>query len=219
MSLSKLGAVIGSNVSLEQLRGEYAAVFVGIGAHRGLKLRIPGDDAPNVLTGTEFLNRANSGENVQVGGKVIVIGGGDTAIDAARVSKRLGADVTILYRRTIAEMPAIKPEIDGALEEGVKIEYLCAPTEILLKDGIAVGARCIRMDLGEPDASGRPRPVPRPGWSSNSEATTIIAAISQAPRLDGLGIGGGKWIKTERRIGPRHGRRICRRRRCRRWDW
>ncbi|HUB77461.1 MAG TPA: NAD(P)-binding protein [Bryobacteraceae bacterium] len=193
------GAVIGKTISLEQLRGEYAAVFVGIGAHRGLKLRIPGDDAPNVLTGTEFLNRANSGEAVAVGRKVLVVGGGDTAIDAARVSKRLGADVTILYRRTRAEMPAIKPEIDGAIEEGIRIEFLAAPTEVLVKDGVAVGARCIRMDLGEPDASGRPRPVPRTGSEFDLEATTIIAAISQAPQLSGLGVtpDGEHWIKAQ----------------------
>ncbi len=190
------GAVIGLNVSVEQLRKEYAAVFVGVGAHRGLKLRIPGDDAPNVLTGTDFLNHANSGEAVQVGNKVLVIGGGDTAIDAARVSKRLGADVTILYRRTCSEMPAIAAEVDGAIQEGVKVEYLCAPIEILVKDGMATGARCIRMDLGEHDASGRPRPVPRPGSEFELEASTIIAAISQAPRLDGLGIG-EKWIETK----------------------
>jgi NADPH-dependent glutamate synthase beta subunit-like oxidoreductase len=190
------GAVIGSNVSVEQLRKEYSAVFVGIGAHGGLKLRIPGDNAPNVLTGTEFLNHANSGEDVHVGQTVLVIGGGDTAIDAARMSKRLGADVTILYRRTSSEMPAIAAEVDGALQEGVKIEYLCAPVEILTADGKAVGARCIRMDLGERDSSGRPRPVPRPGSEFELKADTIIAAISQAPQLDGLGVG-EKWIKTE----------------------
>jgi len=192
-------AVIGADVSLDQLRGEYAAVFVGIGAHRGLKLRIPGEDAPNVLTGTEFLNRANNGEEVRVGDKVLVIGGGDTAIDAARVSKRLGADVTILYRRTRSEMPAIAAEIDGALEEGIEIQYLAAPTEVMVKDGVAVGARCIRMDLGPPDASGRPRPVPRPGSEFELEAGTIIAAISQEPRLDGLAMGrnGDPWIQTQ----------------------
>jgi NADPH-dependent glutamate synthase beta subunit-like oxidoreductase len=96
----KCGTLIGKDISLEDLRKEYKAVFVGIGAHKGLKLRVPGEDAPNVFTGTEFLNKVNSGEEVEVGGKVIVIGGGDTAIDAARVSKRLGADVTIVYRRT-----------------------------------------------------------------------------------------------------------------------
>ncbi len=159
---------------------------MGIGAHKGLKLGVPGEDAPNVFTGTEFLNRANCGETVEVGDKVIVIGGGDTAIDAARVSKRLGAEVTILYRRTRAEMPAIKPEIEGALEEGVTIEFLAAPVEILRSDGLAVGMRCIRMELGEPDASGRPRPVPKPGSEFDLEATAIIAAISQEPDFDGF---------------------------------
>ena len=182
----KCNFIIGKDMSLEDLKKQYQAIFVGIGAHKGIKLRVPGEDAPNVYTGTEFLNRVNSGEEVKVGGKVIVIGGGDTAIDAARISKRLGAESTILYRRTRAEMPAIAPEIEGALEEGVTIEYLAAPVEILLKDGVAVGMKCIRMELGEPDASGRRRPVPKTGSEFDIEATAIIAAISQEPAFDGF---------------------------------
>ena len=195
----KCNFTVGRDMPLDQLRREYRAVFVGIGAHKGLKLRVPGEDAPNVFTGTEFLNKANSGEEVQIGAKVLVIGGGDTAIDAARVSRRLGAEVTLLYRRTRAEMPAIKPEVEGALEEGVRIEFLAAPTEILLNDGKAVGARCIRMELGAPDASGRPRPVPKPGSEFDVEATTIIAAISQEPEFDGFsGLRVGQdWIKAD----------------------
>ncbi len=195
----KCNIVVGKDRSVEDLRTEYQAIFVGIGAHKGLKLRVPGEDAPNVFTGTEFLNRVNSGENVQVGGKVIVIGGGDTAIDAARVSKRLGADVTLLYRRTRAEMPAIAPEIEGALEEGVNIEFLAAPVEILVKDGVAVGMKCIRMELGEPDASGRRRPVPQPGSEFDVEATAIMAAISQEPDFDGFeSLREGKdWIEVD----------------------
>ena len=103
----KCGVIVGKDISLAQLRQDYKAIFVGIGAHKGLKLGVPGEDAGNVLTGVEFLNHANSGESMQVGSKVLVIGGGDTAIDAARISRRLGAEVTILYRRTRAEMPAI----------------------------------------------------------------------------------------------------------------
>jgi NADPH-dependent glutamate synthase beta subunit-like oxidoreductase/Pyruvate/2-oxoacid:ferredoxin oxidoreductase delta subunit len=191
--------VVGKVIPLEQLRRDYQAIFVGVGAHKGLKLRVPGEDAPNVFTGTEFLNKVNSGEAVAIGDKVIVVGGGDTAIDAARVSRRLGADVTVLYRRTRAEMPAIKPEIEGALEEGVKIEFLAAPVEILRNNGTAVGARCIRMELGEPDKSGRPRPVPKPGSEFDIPATTIIAAISQEPDFEGFnGLRQGKdWIKTD----------------------
>ncbi|MGE5327294.1 MAG: NAD(P)-binding protein [Deltaproteobacteria bacterium] len=180
------GRVVGSDIPLEDLRNEYKAVFVGIGAHKGFKLGVPGEEASNVFTGTEFLNHANSGENVDVGDKVIVVGGGDTAVDAARVSKRLGANVTILYRRSRVEMPAIKAEIEGALEEGVNIEFLAAPVEILVKDGRAVGMKCIRMELGEPDASGRRRPVPKSGSEFEIAATAIIAAIRQEPGLDGL---------------------------------
>jgi len=186
-------------VTLDQIRAEYGAIFVGIGAHRGLKLRVPGEDAPNVFTGTEFLNRANSGEQVEIGKKVVVIGGGDTAIDAARVSKRLGADVTILYRRTRAEMPAIKPEIEGALEEGIRIEFLAAPVEIIQENGVAVRMKCIRMELGAPDASGRPRPVPKPGSEFEIEISAVIAAISQEPRFEGFDAlrQGKDWIKAD----------------------
>jgi NADPH-dependent glutamate synthase beta subunit-like oxidoreductase/Pyruvate/2-oxoacid:ferredoxin oxidoreductase delta subunit len=190
---------VGNDISYEQLKQGFSAVFVGIGAHKGLKLGVSGEDASNVFTGTEFLNRANSGEQVPVGAKVVVIGGGDTAIDAARVSKRLGADVTILYRRTRAEMPAIAPEIEGALEEGVAIEFLAAPVEVLRNNGTAVGVRCVRMELGPPDASGRPRPVPKPGTEFDLEATAIIAAISQEPDFGPVGElrNGKNWIKTD----------------------
>jgi NADPH-dependent glutamate synthase beta subunit-like oxidoreductase len=195
----KCNFVVGKDITLDQLRQEYKAIFVGIGAHKGLKLGVPGEDAGNVFTGTEFLNHANSGEAVQLGNKVVVIGGGDTAIDAARVSKRLGADVTILYRRTRAEMPAIAPEIEGALEEGVAIEFLAAPTEVLRNDGTAVGLKCIRMELGAPDASGRPRPVPKAGSEFEIDATTIIAAISQEPDFSPVAeLREGKdWIKAD----------------------
>ena len=195
----KCNFVVGKDTTLEKLRQEYRAIFVGIGAHKGLTLGVPGEDASNVFTGTEFLNQANSGENVEIGGKVVVIGGGDTAIDAARVSKRLGADVTILYRRTRAEMPAIAPEIDGALEEGIAIEFLATPTEVIRNNGTAVGLKCIRMELGEPDKSGRPRPVPKAGSEFNIDATTIIAAISQEPEFSPVAElrEGRDWIKTD----------------------
>jgi NADPH-dependent glutamate synthase beta subunit-like oxidoreductase len=195
----RCNTIIGKDIPLDQLHGEYQAVFVGIGAHKGLKLGAKGEDAPNVLTGTEFLNRVNSGEKVEVGEKVIVVGGGDTAIDAARISKRLGAAVTILYRRTRQEMPAIKPEIEGALEEGIDIQFLAAPLEVLVNDGKAKGIRCIRMTLGEPDASGRRRPIPQPGSEFDIEVSTLIAAISQEPEFEGFGAlrEGKDWIKVD----------------------
>jgi NADPH-dependent glutamate synthase beta subunit-like oxidoreductase/Pyruvate/2-oxoacid:ferredoxin oxidoreductase delta subunit len=195
----RCNTVVGRDIPLEKLRAEYKALFVGIGAHKGLKLGVPGEDAPNVFTGTEFLNHVNSGEPVELGDRVIVIGGGDTAIDAARVSRRLGANVTILYRRTRVEMPAIKDEIEGALEEGVQIELLAAPVEVLARDGRAVGLRCIRMELGEPDKSGRRRPVPIKGSEYEVAATAVIAAISQEPDFEPLeSVHEGKdWVKAD----------------------
>lgn len=182
----KCNTVVGKDISLEQLDEQYEAVFVGIGAHKGLRLGVDGEDAANIFTGTEFLHHVNSGEQVSLGSKAVVIGGGDTAVDAARVSRRLGSEVTLLYRRTRAEMPAIQPEIEGALEEGVQCEFLAAPLEILRDKGLAVAIKCIRMRLGEHDASGRPRPVPQPGSEFVIQATAIIVAISQEPDFAGL---------------------------------
>lgn len=198
----KLNTAVGTDISLDELRKEYKAVFVAIGAHAGIELRIEGEDAPNVFTGTDFLHRANIGEEIDVGDKVLVIGGGDTAIDAARVSRRLGADVTIVYRRTRKEMPAIDEEIDAAEEEGIKIHYLAAPVEIYKQNGRAAGMKCQRMELGEPDSSGRRRPVPIEGDTFDLDFTCLIAAISQAPDFSGFDslIEGKDWIKVDEKF-------------------
>ncbi|MEW5701778.1 MAG: NAD(P)-binding protein [Candidatus Zixiibacteriota bacterium] len=195
----KLNTAVGSDVSLDDLRREYKAIFVGIGAHQGLKLQLEGEDAPNVFTGTDFLHRVNAGESVEIGDRVVVIGGGDTAIDAARVARRLGAQATILYRRTRTEMPAIDEEVTGAEAEGVRIELLAAPIAIHRANGRAVGITCQRMQLGEPDESGRRRPVPIPGDTFDVECTALIAAISQAPDFDGFEDlrEGRDWIKID----------------------
>jgi len=182
----KYNTRVGSDISFDELRKEYRSVYVSIGGHLGAKLGVSGEDASNVFEGAAFLHRVNSGERIDVGGKVIVIGGGNTAIDAARVSKRLGADVTIHYRRTRNEMPAIEHEVVDAEAEGIHLEFLSAPVEILTDDGKATGMKCIRMKLGEPDASGRPRPIPMEGSEFDVEADTIIAAISQQPDFAGL---------------------------------
>lgn len=199
----KCDTKIGRDVSWDDIRKEYDAVYVAIGAHQGKNLGIPGEEGPGIWTGTEFLNHANSGKKVEIGGKVVVIGGGDTAIDAARVSKRvsadaskrvsadaaglasrMGADVTILYRRTRTEMPAIEREIEEALEEDISIEFLAAPHEILRDDEGKVRAMVVqRMELGEPDASGRRRPVPIEGDTYEIEVDTVITAVSQKPDL------------------------------------
>jgi NADPH-dependent glutamate synthase beta subunit-like oxidoreductase len=190
---------VGTDISMDELRKEYKAIFVAIGAHQGIQLRIEGEDAPNVFTGTDFLHRVNTGERIDVGDKVVVIGGGDTAVDAARVSRRMGADVTILYRRTKTEMPAIDEEIDGAIEEGVKIEFLAAPAQIYKNDGKASGMKCQRMELGEPDDSGRRRPVPIDGDTFDLDFSCLIAAVSQAPDFKGFEefIEGKDWFKVD----------------------
>ena len=201
----KTNTMIGNDISYQDLQKEYKAIFVGIGAHQGIQLKIEGEDAENVWTGTEFLHRANLGEKIDVGSHVVVIGGGDTAVDAARVSRRLGAEVTILYRRTRTEMPAIDPEIEGAIEEGVKIEFLAAPIKLTKNGDKAEKMLCQRMELGEPDASGRRRPVPIDGDTFELELTTLIAAISQQPNFTGFEdfIEGRDWIKTDEKFQTR----------------
>ncbi len=182
----KLNTKVGKDVSFDELRKSNSVVFMGIGAHAGKKLGVPGENAPNVLTGAEFLHKVNKGEKVDIGKKVIVVGGGNSAIDAARVALRLGADVTLSYRRTRTEMPAIEHEIHSAEEEGVKFEYLTAPVEVVVKDGKATGLKLQRMELGEPDASGRRKPVPVPGSEFVVEATFVCPSISQEPEFNGL---------------------------------
>lgn len=190
----KCNTVVGKDISLDELKEKYDAVYLGIGAHKGIRLGMDGEDAENVFTGAEFLNRVHSGEEVDIGDQVVVVGGGDTAIDAARVSLRLGAEkVTILYRRTRNEMPAIDPEIEEALEENVDIQFLTAPVGIVTENGRAVAVKCQRMELGEPDKSGRRRPVAIEGSEFDVPCTALIPSISQEP----------EWLDAERYISGR----------------
>ena len=183
----KTNCTVGKDVYYEDLQKEYQAIFVAIGAHKGKLLGIDGEEAPNVLTGAAFLNLANSGKPPEVGNDVLVVGGGDTAIDAARVCKRLGAEnVTIVYRRTVKEMPAIEEEIKGAEEEHIKFHFLSAPTEFIKEGDRATGMKCIRMELTEPDGSGRRRPVPVDDSEFIIDTSMVISAISQEPDFDPL---------------------------------
>jgi heterodisulfide reductase subunit A-like polyferredoxin len=181
----KTNSPVGPNLSIDDLfRQGYGAVFLAIGAHLDQKLGIPGEENPQVIPGVVFLRKANLGENVEIGQRVGVIGGGNVAIDAARSALRLGAkEVTIIYRRSREEMPAYEEDIEEGAEEGTKFQFLTAPTEITSKDGKTVSLRCIRMELGEPDASGRRRPIPIRGSDFLMELDTIIPAIGQAPDL------------------------------------
>jgi len=189
---------VGVNIPLDQLTQHYDAVFVGVGAQKGVSIEVPGQDTRNVFTGVEFLREINSGKYVDIGKDVVVIGGGNTAMDCARVAKRLGANVSVVYRRTRVEMPAITAEIDEAMEERIMFRYHTNPVKIISDDDRVVGILCVQMELKEPDASGRARPVPIPGSESVIPADTVIMATGQAVDYDGIEVQKreGKWIST-----------------------
>jgi len=184
----KTNTPIGKETTIDNLFQQgYKALFIGVGAHHSQRLRIPGEDVLGVIHGVDLLRDSNLGKEVKAKGKVVVIGGGDVAIDSARSALRLGAEqVSILYRRTRAEMPAREEEIKEAELEGIKIEYLVAPVEILSPDGKVTAIKCSRMKLGEPDATGRKRPIPIPGSEFDLEVDMVIPAIGQMPNLSFL---------------------------------
>jgi NADPH-dependent glutamate synthase beta subunit-like oxidoreductase/Pyruvate/2-oxoacid:ferredoxin oxidoreductase delta subunit len=184
----------------------YEAVFIGVGAHQSHRLRLPGEDLRGVVSGVELLKAINLSHQTDdpqwqmkvlsylLGGvatQVAIIGGGNTAMDVARSLKRLGVDdARILYRRTRTEMPALPEEIEEAEQEGVPIEFLVSPVRILGDEqGRVVGLECVRMKLGEPDHSGRRRPVPIAGSEFTLSTDMVVQAIGQAPDLSFLGQG------------------------------
>ncbi len=182
---------LGRDFTLASLRADgYDAVFMGIGAWDTSKMRVQDEDAPGVLPGIEFLREYGLNRAQPLPGRVLVVGGGNTAIDCARTSLRLGAgEVRLLYRRTRAEMPANEVEIEEAELEGVHMDFLVAPTRVIKKDGRACGLECLRMELGEPDASGRRSPKPVKGSEFVIEGDWIISAIGQSTLVAGL-VGG-----------------------------
>jgi NADPH-dependent glutamate synthase beta subunit-like oxidoreductase len=183
--VKNLGVEIKTNTQVESIdrlfKDGYQAVLVATGAHQGIKMGVEGEDHPNVMECIDFLRDVNFGKKVKLGDSVVVIGGGNAAIDSARTALRLGSkEVTILYRRTRAEMPADAVEVEEAIKEGVKIEFLAAPKKVFSKNG-AVTLENIRMKLGAPDASGRPRPEPIEGSEFKVDVDSVIAAIGQRP--------------------------------------
>jgi NADPH-dependent glutamate synthase beta subunit-like oxidoreductase/Pyruvate/2-oxoacid:ferredoxin oxidoreductase delta subunit len=177
----KTGVEFGKDITIESLRQEgYKAIFVAIGTQKGMMLNVPGEDLKGVVNAVDFLRDIALGKHVEVGQKVAVVGGGNSAIDAARTAKRLGAkEVTILYRRSREEMPALPSEVAEAEKDGVKVEILVAPKQIIGQDGKVVAIECLRMKLGEPDESGRRRPVPIPGSEHKYELDMVIPALGQ----------------------------------------
>lgn len=184
--------IVGNSVTLEELFNEegFEAVFLGTGAGLPYMLNIPGENLIGVYTANEFLtrinlmhaNEANAETPVNIGKHTVVIGGGNSAMDAARWSKRMGADTTILFRRGKAELRARAEEIEHAEQEGIKFEFLGAPVALYGdENGWLKEMECLRMELGAPDSSGRPAPVPIPGSNYRIPVDTVIAAVGQAP--------------------------------------
>lgn len=163
---------------------EFDAICIATGAHKSYRLGIEGEGIKAVISGIEFLNMINLGKPVRPDKKTLVIGGGNTAMDAARTALRLGADVTVVYRRTQNEMPAFLDEIREALEEGIKFVYLAAPVKIIGKNGKLKSIQFIRMRQGELDESGRARSVPIKGEYLSLEANTVITAIGESAEFD-----------------------------------
>ncbi|MDF1535661.1 MAG: NADH-ubiquinone oxidoreductase-F iron-sulfur binding region domain-containing protein [bacterium] len=182
---------IGNGLSFDQVRREHAAVFIATGAHVDQELGIPGEDAEGVIKSLEFLRKINLGEDVHLGKRAAVVGGGNAAIDAARVARRQGAHVAILYRRTQKEMPADAMEVHEALREDVDLQTLVAPARVQTRGGRISGLICTRMELGEPDSSGRQRPIPIPDSEFEIPLDNLIVAIGGRSDLSFLGTGNG----------------------------
>lgn len=163
----------------------FKAVFLAIGAWGERKMNIQGEETPGVHFGIEFLKKVSLGEKLDIGKKVIVIGGGNSAMDCARVAKRMGADVRIVYRRRLEDMPAIKEDIDAALQEGIAMDVLSVPVEVLGKERVS-GIKCVKMALGDFDSSGRRSPSELKDSEYIIEADTIIESIGQFPESDFL---------------------------------
>ncbi|MCI9597108.1 MAG: FAD-dependent oxidoreductase [Firmicutes bacterium] len=197
----KQNVVIGEDIKIGELCKENDAVFTGIGAWKSAPIGCPGDDVKGVIGGIEFLKDASEHKEPGVAGKVVaVVGGGNTAMDCCRTAKRLGAaKVYNFYRRTEAEMPAEAEEIAEAKEEGIEFCYLVSPAEIIVKDQAVQAVKLQKMELREPDESGRRKPVPIPGEFETIEVDLLFAAIGQKvdPKGMGLDTTSRNWIKTD----------------------
>jgi heterodisulfide reductase subunit A-like polyferredoxin len=200
----KLDTKLGKDITVDGLKKSgFKAIFVSTGAHKSLKMELEGGQAQGVMYGLDFLCQSNLGEKVTVGKRVLVIGGGNVAMDAARAALRLGAqDVTIVYRRGRAEMPALPEEIEQAEQEGIHFEFLTNPIKVVASKKRVTGLECQRMKLGKPDASGRRRPVAVEDSNFVIDADSVILAIGQSADLEGVPLKDGKiatddWLRTD----------------------
>ena len=222
-SVQKLGVdietnvIVGRSITIDELMEDgYKAVFVGSGAGLPRFLNIPGENHLGVYSANEFLTRVNLMKGykfpecptpVKVGKKVAVVGAGNVAMDAARTALRLGAEVHIVYRRSEEELPARVEEVHHAKEEGVQFDLLTNPVEVLEEDGWVKGIKCVRMELGEPDASGRRRPVPVEGSEFVIDVATVIMSLGTSPNplisstTEGLEVNKWKCIVADEEHG------------------
>ncbi|MBN2686932.1 MAG: FAD-dependent oxidoreductase, partial [Deltaproteobacteria bacterium] len=194
---------VGKDIAFDDLNKQFDYVYLAPGAHKSQRMRIDGEDLGGVYGGVEFLRDFNLNEESwmkgekSLGSQVAVIGGGNSAIDAARVARRLGADVTILYRRFRQDMPAAEEEIEAAEHEGIKIEYMVAPLTIIGKNGTVSGITCQRMTTGDFDKSGRRRPVPIEGSEFTLDVDSVVAAIGQTSDMsfvpEDSGVAVNRW--------------------------
>jgi NADPH-dependent glutamate synthase beta subunit-like oxidoreductase len=180
------GVRVGTDLPWWSMLGSFDAVFLAFGAQQSKALGVPGEKLVGVESGLDFLKKVNAGARPPLGQRAVVVGGGNTAMDCARTALRLGADATVLYRRTRAEMPAIADEVDEAEREGVKFVFLAAPIRLASSNGRVTGIECQRMELGPPDASGRRAPVPVEGARFPLAADTVLSAIGEMVDLESL---------------------------------
>ncbi len=184
----KTNTCIGKDISFDELflKG-YSAILIATGAHKSIKMGIPGEDKEGIIDGLEFLKDVNIGKKPQLGKVVGVIGSGNTAIDSARTARRLGCDkVSIIYRRTKADMPAMKTELEAGFEEGIEFIFLTAPVEVISENEKLTAIKCIKMGLGDFDRSGRRRPIPIKGSEFIIPMDTLLVAVGQEPDISFL---------------------------------
>lgn len=189
----KTGTALGRDVGLDDLEKDYDAVFLGMGLMKSRELGLEGEEGAGVERGLDFLKRINSGEKIDPGKRVVVIGGGNTAMDVARCALRSGSEVTVVYRRTLHEMPAIRDEIEEAEAEGIHFHFLAAPLEIVREGESLKEVLFQEMKLGEPDDSGRRRPVPVEGKTFTLPVDRLFTAIGEAADMTSI----GKALDTE----------------------
>lgn len=183
----ELNVRIGEDIKFKELLKEYDAIFIGVGALKPKRMNIDGEDAEGIIHVIPFLEGVYVHNKKYSSKKTVVVGGGYSAIDAVRTAKRLGSEALIVYRRMREQMPASQTEVYEAEEEGVKLHLLTNPKRVVVKDGKMVGIECIKMKLGDPDTSGRPRPIPIEGSEFTMDADMMIQAISQEPDLSFIG--------------------------------